>query len=640
MRSTLIKTRNYLVPVVFGLSPAVGLVMVGLLNLKRRSFVYSWLKLWPIFFLLLALSTRGVVSFTSLLAQFALYTVASALLALPHRKILDGFLVALGLFLCAALYEHHLSAHSWYVPSQGSIFDQVDAFTPFRNGRKQESSSGSYRSWKVADGTDTVRLQLEARLVSGHPEWDWYRSKNNFKVERLTEGGQALTRITFPPDGDPFVFRGIDTGSPIAQRRFRMNLELRSPNETRPCGRVYLAERGAEHASFQEVCPTGAWQNVTIDWLAPSAATSPILDVIVNDFDAHTVDTAHVGLEEWIDGRWRALGPLGPSGASVHLSWEGQDVNDTSDTSVRFLPTEEWGLYTAEVHSESLAKANTVRAALQIEQGVTIETRNVHLTSPAHSDSPRPLPSNARLSLWFGDPNLAGHTIVTIGLVAVTVATSGARGGLAAVATLVLIWFTGSRAAWLAALLGFPWLFWLFWRSHHLKGRSWLLIGFALGSAGLVALLTKRVGGLQPLGDELANRLQIWQVAQQALLEHPWTGIGTDFATYWQQTYSGENPEIITHAHSLWLQSAAAYGVPGLLAVLWLTGGFLYLAWRWGRGRGLALVVPIFVMNLFDYTFFYSGVLFPLILGMNALRSSKQRGEHETNVSADDTGNA
>ena len=117
------------------------------------------------------------------------------------------------------------------------------------------------------------------------------------------------------------------------------------------------------------------------------------------------------------------------------------------------------------------------------------------------------------------------------------------------------------------------------------------------------------------------SRLEIWRVALQALLEHPWIGIGPDFGSYWETAQPARRVKATTHAHNLWLAFAAAYGLPGLFAILWVTGGFLLLAWRWGRWRALALVVSILIMNLFDYTLFYSGVLFPLLLGLNALRN-------------------
>jgi O-antigen ligase len=118
------------------------------------------------------------------------------------------------------------------------------------------------------------------------------------------------------------------------------------------------------------------------------------------------------------------------------------------------------------------------------------------------------------------------------------------------------------------------------------------------------------------------SRWDIWQVALQALLAYPLTGLGTQPFISFMAGLDFPRHLIATHAHNLWLQFGAAYGIPGLLAALWLTGGLLGLAWRWGRWRGLGLVVPVMIMQLFDYTLFYAGVLFPLILGLNALRDN------------------
>ena len=235
---------------------------------------------------------------------------------------------------------------------------------------------------------------------------------------------------------------------------------------------------------------------------------------------------------------------------------------------------------------------------------------------------PTPVPTYPRAQLWFSHPNLAAHTLLS--LVLATLATTSSLSltlivsSLAAL-TVVLI---RSRAAWLALLLGTGWFSFLTPPLTSRRRLGVLLAVVILIGAGIFSVNSFRSGVFANRTG--TSRLEIWQVAGGALLEHPWKGIGqAEFSDYWRGAYRGNSQELVTHAHNLWLEFAALYGFPGLVAILWLTGGFLALAWRWGRWRGLALVVPVFIMNIFDTTFFYSGVLFPLLLGINALRTEQ-----------------
>ena len=79
----------------------------------------------------------------------------------------------------------------------------------------------------------------------------------------------------------------------------------------------------------------------------------------------------------------------------------------------------------------------------------------------------------------------------------------------------------------------------------------------------------------------------------------------------------------VTHAHNVWLEFAAAYGVLGLASVTALTLGLLALAWRGGGARALAFVVGVLVMNVFDTTLVYAGVLFPLFLALGVFRRDR-----------------
>lgn len=157
------------------------------------------------------------------------------------------------------------------------------------------------------------------------------------------------------------------------------------------------------------------------------------------------------------------------------------------------------------------------------------------------------------------------------------------------------------------------------------------LVRVALG--GMLALVAAAVGASLAgvpaasalpfnLGQETPRR-EIWGTALQAFLTHPLRGLagsGTDFPSYWLQQHPQATEARVAHAHDLWLQFAASYGVAGVVTVLVLTGGLAWLGWRRARLRGLALVGTTLALNVFDLTLFYAGVFMPLLLGLNLLR--------------------
>ena len=289
------------------------------------------------------------------------------------------------------------------------------------------------------------------------------------------------------------------------------------------------------------------------------------------------------------------------------------------------MPAESWQTFSFYVVSPE--DADTVRATLQVgssqSEETILELRNTWLTD-SQGRSAEGRVNIRRSQLWFSHPNLAAHTVASVGLAALSLSgTVGATLSVAAL-SLPLLVVTGSRAAVLAFLFGATWILGLFWPPRlarvRLRRKPWFVTALVLGLVLAMWLLTQS-DALFSRGE--ASRSEIWQAAIRAALEQPWRG--APFTEYWQANYSHLSTERVMHAHNLWLELAASYGLPGLLTILWLTGGIGYLAWTWGRWRALALVSSILLMNFFDYTFFYSGVLIPLILGMNALRHDRQR---------------
>ena len=122
-------------------------------------------------------------------------------------------------------------------------------------------------------------VQLEARLVSGQPAWDWFRSDAAFILERQPGRDYPHTRVRVPEavpgDGQPYLMRTFDVGEPLGGRIFRVLLDLRR------------APVGADVTTPSEVVPS----------------TSEIL----SGSPIGGRDCQGVLLQAWAERGWRAL---------------------------------------------------------------------------------------------------------------------------------------------------------------------------------------------------------------------------------------------------------------------------------------------------------------------------------------------
>jgi len=211
-------------------------------------------------------------------------------------------------------------------------------------------------------------------------------------------------------------------------------------------------------------------------------------------------------------------------------------------------------------------------------------------------------------------PNLLGHSAVVLaGLVWLL---GGARWGAAALGVAgALIWVTGSRGAfwaWIVLLLVWWW---------GLGRRHWWVLGPLFLGFGLLIWQPEwfgRLGQATTLDFGAQSRLVIWQVAWKAFLEHPWGGVGFgNFPVYYLINRPVAALEHSTgHAHNLWLHLLAEGGVLALLGFLLWFLGLMGLMLRRRVWKGGALLLLSLVLGLFDYTFFFAGVYYPLLLAI------------------------
>lgn len=192
-------------------------------------------------------------------------------------------------------------------------------------------------------------------------------------------------------------------------------------------------------------------------------------------------------------------------------------------------------------------------------------------------------------SKWLG--------FFSLGLALVMVVLSGSRAALLALLGAVPIWFSrlGSRWSYIPLML------------------SGVLVVLALYS-GLSSHL-ERLSTVTDLSyTNNQSRLEIWAVAWRAFLEHPLTGIGIGEFQFYYRDHVPPNAieRDATHAHNLFLNVLAEAGLLGLLGFLILWGGVVVRVWQLRQWGVLIIIAVAVVMNLFDYTWFYAGVHYPL----------------------------
>ncbi len=558
-----------------------------------------------------------------------------ALLPLPRRALRAGLLAALTLLVAGGVAERELSKRSWQVSDKAGLGSALGSGDDASLGRASDTVSGyGFRNWNAA-GVEDATVELEVRLVSGRPAWDWFRSDEGFVLEPRPGRDYPHTRVQVPEvsAGQPYLMRTFDVEEPLAGRIFRVLLDLRrAPDapvdaavaETPAAARVSSAVnvvsgspvggRDCQGVLLQAWATGGGgrclpvtlqrnWQRYSLSWRVPAGVDASVVRIILGGFAGETFDVRRVRLFT----PKGELGPLSPQGGRVKVAWGGPAEAQSGKS---FIPTTEWRTLTVAAAREA---GDTLTTTLTTASGLVLETRNVTVTGPDGAPLPR-APGSNRQTVVFGDPNLAGHTLGTLGLALVSLSGPllGALGGALALLGVAL---TGSRAALLGVGVGLAWLFWL-----QLPGGRRRTVFTALGvlAASLAALLWTQYASLPrvfSLGETTARR-NIWAAAAEAFAAHPWRGLGAGgFPVYWSESRGGE---AVQHAHNLWLEFAASYGVLGLLFILCLTLALSLTAWQAGGARALALVGGVLVMNLFDTTFFYGGVVFTLALALGA----------------------
>jgi hypothetical protein len=469
------------------------------------------------------------------------------------------------------------------------------------------------RDWQITKPT-TLKLNFRARIDTEISKDIWGFSMDSFKSDWIQDTSGSFLRIQVPTGIDPYLYRSVLTPSPISGKRFRVSLQMRArvPIALQGCRGVWLQENGGSYASqCFPVALNKQWESFNFEWQAPLNALSKSVRVVINDFDGLEFDIRDLKVDWQIDDGWKALTPLEPTGAVMLLDWIGRDKNAIAP----YLPLvvdRQWHDYSIST-SLPIATKLTVNIVLQPNywaelQDFQLDTRQANLVQKI-----TPLIKPFRSAIWFGDPNIAGHSLAAIALFTVLLTPNLWIGIVGITLGLVGIFFTESRAAWIAAAIGLPWLFWFVLSK---KLRLWFF-----GAISIIILTAISVWGTDFFGrlatvDQIGvTRQSIWNVALDSIRQNLWTGTSDEqFSKIYAERYP-TIPMRITHAHNLWLESGVRFGLLGLIVSGGLSLALVAFFWKYGRWRALAFLLPIFLMNVLDYSLEYIGILAPFILG-------------------------
>lgn len=477
------------------------------------------------------------------------------------------------------------------------------------------------KEWRIDHGVEAVQIEFDLRLAEGTPGTDWYRYHPEITIEPCGSsagrpGGCSRVSVPESPEaGLPLnLSRELDTGEALGGRTFRLSASLRSETKqsTWGCDGLVLQENGGSfRGQCQPVVLDDTWTEYQAEWDVPEEVAGSELRVLLSNITSD-FEVAGVGVEELRDGEWHALGPLEPFGLQVSVRNPGTSRQDVKAKT--FMPTQEWKRQRAVLDTSGLLEEGVLRLNFQTEGLIGLAVRDLSVRPSGSERELVPL-NEQRWSLGYGQPNLLGHSAATAGAAIAVLAAAPAVQGLGLVAALVLVLQSGSRAA-LVALVAFVALFVLAGRGRRLKIVLPLAAAAAvLGVVVFAPQIAERFLSFQD-GNSVP-RSEIRSTAVAVLEQRPLLGLGAQsFRSFWAEENAGWANVAPSHAHNFVLQLAARYGIPGLLA----GSAFLLLlaryAWQRRRVRGLLLLVPVLVMNFFDFTLFFPGVLATLLLGI------------------------
>jgi tetratricopeptide (TPR) repeat protein len=194
---------------------------------------------------------------------------------------------------------------------------------------------------------------------------------------------------------------------------------------------------------------------------------------------------------------------------------------------------------------------------------------------------------------------------------------------LVALVLMVMVLPSGmSRSAWLAAVIASCYVWGMHYRGRLYRYRKFFWIGSLL-------LIVSSICAYHWKKDSADGRLLMWKVSVQAVMEHPWQGVGWEHVAgaygdaqerYFASGLATEQEEYVAGAPEYvfneYLQVAIAWGVPALCGILML----VMVAFCLGHGSrlygvcGALLSLAVFAFASYPFQFLMFRLAFVALL--------------------------
>lgn len=614
--------------VIYPPAAAVALLLLGV-GRRLAPTASGWAWLWAGYLVpILAVSLASAPDplMPTLQALFGL--LIGAVVVIERRGVvLLGIVIGLLASVAAGLVERELSRRLWFDAGTpvglAQLWSGVSSVSGDSPGWTRNGVRLLAKSWTLVGEPSGLALSMEVRGASQGLGWQWYTNDPATRQEQLRDLSGAFTRVTGLTAS---IVRRVRTPTPLAGRTYRVTVELRSSQAVTlsdcPALGLRTFEPAASHC--QPVVLDTSWRTHSAIFTFPEASSQSVFEVVIGPVAADHLDIRRLRVEESLRGQWTELGPAEPASVNVRVPLPGTHV--FAQPTLNFVPTSEWVRQVLPIAGPLPKDLDELTALLQVEAGTRLELRAVELAPLDGAGRAAVAQGKSRSELLFEQANLAAHSWVAAGLLALVLAPTGGAAALSLVLLLTAVVVTGSRTAFLAGALGGAALVLSRTKLRLAGGR----LGLAAVLTGLVLVVVAAAVGGDALGrlafwqDGAAggavnqvSRVEIWQAAVIGIGQEPFAGWGTDgFSRLWSELHPGDARAAPRHAHNFWLQAGVDYGLPGIFAALWLTVGLVVLARRSGRAA-LLVTLALLLMQIFDSTLTFVGVLLPLAAVLN-----------------------
>jgi hypothetical protein len=576
---------------------------------KRIKFwLIPWLGFWlciGVSFLLTGRSIQPHLPF--LLTSLGLFVIG-IVGWLPRRFVSILFGVYLVILLIAGLCEQVYSRISWAQPGNVSFA----TFIPIVFGHGEFISNNSFRFWETSNVVNHLSINAKVRMVGSVTGWMWEVSDQNIVLKPDFEGEQLFTQVVVPEGKDPYLQLLFDGGNDLAGASFRVSLEMRAatPIPAIGCRGVWLQVWGKGGGALCKALEISSeWQTYSHEWTVPETAQSRYVRIILNDFEGLSFDVRNVHLFELIDEKWVDVGPLIGSGPVLQLKWGEGEANARS---IGLASSDSWS-EVAFSDSVAIPQHTRIEGLLKVPKDMAVEVKELVIEP---SSAIKTVPKKFRSELWYGHPNLLGHSIAVQGLTFVALTPYLLIGTLGSFISIFLISMSGSRTALFSFLFSIIPLTLMHWRTKRIWIFALSVPVFILGLFWASPFFLERFSSLD---ESEFPRQMIWQATWSLLFNHPLGNVEIDLGDYLKQM----NPDVVDsinapqHAHNFWLELSRQFGIPGFIGAVWLSVGLAIVAWKLAGWIGLAIILALFILQITDYTFFFTGLTIPFILSLN-----------------------